>query len=161
MHYSPMHDFPMTPLACLLLHDPPKVSIGSDAVLIAEEYIKTGVKTKTSSIETISEVYGAQAVVISVDPRRVYVSSPEATARHTIKTVRWPWPAAPSKKSKSKKSKIIFFPKNRDFGPSARSMPPTPPPIPPSIPPSITPSIPHAHCAGASLPHAPAPCCRE
>jgi len=36
----------------------------------------------------VSLRYGAQAVVISVDPRRVYVTSPEATARHTIKTVR-------------------------------------------------------------------------
>ena len=145
MHYSPMHDFPMTPLACLLLHDPPKVSIGSDAVLIAEEYIKTGVKTKTSSIETISEVYGAQAVVISVDPRRVYVSSPEATARHTIKTVRWPWPAAPSKKSKSKKSKIIFFPQKPRFwaiGAIDATDATTDPTIDPTIDHTIDPSCP-------------------
>ncbi|MCP4693554.1 MAG: imidazole glycerol phosphate synthase subunit HisH, partial [Desulfobacterales bacterium] len=53
-----------------------KISIGSDAVLIAEEYLKTGEKTGKSSIERISEVYGAQAVVISIDPRRVYVKSP-------------------------------------------------------------------------------------
>eukprot|EP00038_Savillea_parva_P007560 m.170995 g.170995 ORF g.170995 m.170995 type:complete len:547 (-) comp13317_c0_seq1:855-2495(-) len=63
-----------------------KVSIGSDAVLIAEEYIKTGVKSGTSSIETISEAYGAQAVVISVDPKRVYVSSPDDTKHHTYET---------------------------------------------------------------------------
>jgi len=63
-----------------------KISIGSDAVLIAEEYLKTGEKTGKSAIEQISAVYGNQAVVISVDPRRVYVDSPKATKRHTIKT---------------------------------------------------------------------------
>ena len=52
-----------------------KVSIGSDAVLIVEEYLKTGRKTGKSAIEEISRVYGNQAVVISVDPRRVYVES--------------------------------------------------------------------------------------
>ena len=64
-----------------------KISIGSDACYTAEEYIKTGVKTCKSSIEQISFLYGAQAVVISVDPRRVYVSTPEDTAHNTIKTV--------------------------------------------------------------------------
>ena len=68
-----------------------KISIGSDAVLIAEEYLKTGKKSGTSSIEQISAVYGNQAVVISVDPRRVYVKSPADTPRHTIKT-KFPGP---------------------------------------------------------------------
>ncbi|MEE4241515.1 MAG: imidazole glycerol phosphate synthase subunit HisF [Desulfopila sp.] len=64
-----------------------KVSIGSDAVYVAEIFlISGGVKDGTSSIEQISRVYGAQAVVISVDPRRVYVESPLSTARHTVKT---------------------------------------------------------------------------
>jgi glutamine amidotransferase/cyclase len=63
-----------------------KISIGSDAVLIAEEYIRTGNKTGRSAIEEISRVYGNQAVVISVDPRRVYVSSPEVTEREVIET---------------------------------------------------------------------------
>ncbi|MGV1099911.1 imidazole glycerol phosphate synthase subunit HisF [Thiovibrio sp. JS02] len=63
-----------------------KISIGSDAVEIVEEYRKTGRKTGQSSIEQISRVYGNQAVVISVDPRRVYVKSPADTPRHTIKT---------------------------------------------------------------------------
>lgn len=63
-----------------------KISIGSDAVHIVEEYLKTGKKTGTSSIEQISMVYGAQAVVISVDPRRVYVESPDNTDHNTIKT---------------------------------------------------------------------------
>ncbi len=53
-----------------------KVSIGSDAVKIAQDYLASNVKTGTSSIEQISRVYGAQAVVISVDPTRVYVNSP-------------------------------------------------------------------------------------
>ncbi|HIJ77760.1 MAG: imidazole glycerol phosphate synthase subunit HisF [Desulfobulbaceae bacterium] len=63
-----------------------KISIGSDAVAIVEEYLKTGIKTGKSSIEQISHVYGNQAVVISVDPRRVYVNSPEETTHNTIKT---------------------------------------------------------------------------
>lgn len=63
-----------------------KVSIGSDAVYEAEKYIQSGQKSGHSSIEQISEVYGAQAVVISVDPRRIYVEDPTKTKRHTIKT---------------------------------------------------------------------------
>ncbi len=52
-----------------------KISIGSDAVTIVEEYLERGQATGDSAIERIAEVYGSQAVVISVDPRRVYVSS--------------------------------------------------------------------------------------
>jgi glutamine amidotransferase/cyclase len=63
-----------------------KVSIGSDAVLIAEDYRRTGRKTGRSAIETISRVYGSQAVVISVDPRRVYVADPQAVSHRTIET---------------------------------------------------------------------------
>jgi glutamine amidotransferase/cyclase len=63
-----------------------KISIGSDAVLIAEDYLRTGLKTGTSSIEQISAVYGAQAVVISIDPRRVYVASPDQVKHQVIKT---------------------------------------------------------------------------
>ncbi|HSH13702.1 MAG TPA: imidazole glycerol phosphate synthase subunit HisF [Desulfurivibrionaceae bacterium] len=63
-----------------------KISIGSDAVLVAEEYLKTGKGSGTSSIEQIARVYGNQAVVISVDPRRVYVNSPADTTHHTIET---------------------------------------------------------------------------
>ncbi|MDR3631084.1 MAG: imidazole glycerol phosphate synthase subunit HisF [Desulfocapsaceae bacterium] len=68
-----------------------KISIGSDAVYAAEQYLQTGRKTGKTSIEQISQVYGAQAVVISVDPRRVYVKSPVDTRRNTIKT-RYPGP---------------------------------------------------------------------
>ncbi len=63
-----------------------KVSIGSDAVLIVEEYLKTGRKTGQSSIEEISRVYGNQAVVVSIDPRRVYVKSPDEVKHQVIET---------------------------------------------------------------------------
>ena len=63
-----------------------KVSIGSDAVTIVEEYLKTGRRTGASAIEQIARVYGNQAVVISVDPRRVYASSPEAAGHPVIET---------------------------------------------------------------------------
>jgi len=64
-----------------------KISIGSDAVLIVEEVIKTGKATGMSSIEQIARVYGNQAVVISVDPRRIYVDSPDAVKHTIIETV--------------------------------------------------------------------------
>jgi glutamine amidotransferase/cyclase len=63
-----------------------KISIGSDAVTIVEDYLRSGQKTGTSSIEQISRKYGNQAVVISVDPRRVYVASPEDEKHHIIET---------------------------------------------------------------------------
>ena len=74
-----------------------KISIGSDAVIIAEEYLKTGVKTGKSSIEEISKVYGSQAVVISVDPRRVYVKTSDGdllndTFKHYIIKTKIPGP---------------------------------------------------------------------
>jgi glutamine amidotransferase/cyclase len=57
-----------------------KVSIGSDAVTAAEEYYARGSKLAgNTAIESISAAYGVQAVVISVDPKRVYVGSPDAT----------------------------------------------------------------------------------
>lgn len=63
-----------------------KVSIGSDAVHASESLIKDGgKKTGETSIELISRVYGAQAVVISIDPKRVYVSNKEnAGDKHVI-----------------------------------------------------------------------------
>lgn len=65
-----------------------KVSIGSDAVSAAEEYLanRKQLSGKTA-IETISAAYGNQAVVVSVDPKRVFVKSPEETKHHTIKTI--------------------------------------------------------------------------
>lgn len=62
-----------------------KVSIGSDAVFMAETYYKNNrVKDGTSSIERISGTFGNQAVVISVDPKRVYVLSPSDTTMQVI-----------------------------------------------------------------------------
>jgi glutamine amidotransferase/cyclase len=63
-----------------------KISIGSDAVLIVEAYLASGRKTGKSAIEAISRVYGNQAVVISIDPRRVYVRSPGETKHQVIRT---------------------------------------------------------------------------
>ena len=70
-----------------------KISIGSDAVVAVEEYLRNGKRlSKTTAIETISAAYGNQAVVVSVDPRRVFTKSPNETAHHTIKT-RYPGPS--------------------------------------------------------------------
>ncbi len=63
-----------------------KVSIGSDAVATVEQYLKNGGATGNSAIEQIAQVYGNQAVVISIDPRRVYVTAPDATHHHTVRT---------------------------------------------------------------------------
>ncbi|KAI3433306.1 hypothetical protein D9Q98_003124 [Chlorella vulgaris] len=64
-----------------------KVSIGSDAVYAAEEYLANGgKKAGGTAIEQISRVYGAQAVVVSIDPRRVYVAAPGDTEHLTVKT---------------------------------------------------------------------------
>ena len=75
-----------------------KISIGSDAVLIAEEFNRIGNTTGESSIEQIAKVYGSQAVVISIDPKRVYVASPKDTPHRVIQTdipgpngERWCW----------------------------------------------------------------------
>ncbi|MEW5305663.1 MAG: hypothetical protein WDW36_008189 [Sanguina aurantia] len=64
-----------------------KISIGSDSVDSAQEFYAAGGKpTGNSSIEAISQVYGRQAVVVSIDPRRVYVSSPESVPHITTRT---------------------------------------------------------------------------
>ena len=64
-----------------------KVSIGGDAVLAAEEYYERGRKLNgLTGIEMISKAYGNQAVVVSVDPKKVFVDSLETTHHHTIKT---------------------------------------------------------------------------
>jgi len=76
-----------------------KISIGSDAVLIVEAYLKSGGrKTGKSAIEEISRVYGSQAIVISIDPRRVYVEDPASVPHEVIETKvpgpageRWCW----------------------------------------------------------------------
>lgn len=78
-----------------------KVSIGSDAVDAAREYYGSGGKLSgTTSIEQIADRYGRQAVVISIDPKRVYVANANdndndnATTtghHHTIRT-KFPGP---------------------------------------------------------------------
>ncbi|KAK8084804.1 hypothetical protein PG997_006075 [Apiospora hydei] len=64
-----------------------KVSIGSDAVLAAEEYYSLGRKLfGNTAIEQISRAYGNQAVVVSIDPKRVFVPKQDATRHATIRT---------------------------------------------------------------------------
>jgi len=64
-----------------------KVSIGSDAVSAAEEYYASGKRLSgKTAIEQISKAYGAQAVVVSVDPKRVFVGSKAGTTHHTLET---------------------------------------------------------------------------
>lgn len=53
-----------------------KVSIGSEAVYAVEKLLSTNTPSVgggTSAIEMIAHTYGRQAVVVSIDPRRVYV----------------------------------------------------------------------------------------
>ncbi|KAI1826093.1 putative bifunctional histidine biosynthesis protein hishf [Xylaria intraflava] len=64
-----------------------KVSIASDAVLAAEEYYAVGRKLwGNTAIEQISRAYGNQAVVVSIDPKRVYVPKVDATRHSTLHT---------------------------------------------------------------------------
>ena len=61
-----------------------KVSIGSDAVAAAEAWYERGrVGDGTSSIESIAAIYGHQAVVVSLDPRRVWLHD-EAAMREAV-----------------------------------------------------------------------------
>jgi glutamine amidotransferase/cyclase len=54
-------------------------------VLAAESWVASGgILTGESAIEQISQVYGRQAVVVSIDPRRVYVDSAAAAPNHTV-----------------------------------------------------------------------------
>ncbi|RKO85478.1 hypothetical protein BDK51DRAFT_22475 [Blyttiomyces helicus] len=77
-----------------------KVSIGSDAVLAAERYwARRGTSpdpsagcSGDSAIEAIARVYGRQAVVVSIDPRRVPVHSP-AGIPHSVIPTQTPGPA--------------------------------------------------------------------
>ncbi|PNS16095.1 Imidazole glycerol phosphate synthase hisHF [Sphaceloma murrayae] len=64
-----------------------KVSIGSDAVVAAQEYYSNKkIKTSKTAIETISNAYGNQAVVVSVDPKRVWCQTREETDHEVIET---------------------------------------------------------------------------
>ena len=60
-----------------------KVSIGSDAVRAATALLASnGQKTGQTSIEQISQQYGAQAVVVSIDPRRTYLLNEQEKSKH-------------------------------------------------------------------------------
>lgn len=62
-----------------------KISIGSDAIEAASAYYAAGEKLSgSSSIESISTKYGRQAVVVSIDPRRVYVTDPSETTHACV-----------------------------------------------------------------------------
>jgi glutamine amidotransferase/cyclase len=63
-----------------------KVSIGSDAVQAVGHYLTTGQASGQSPIETIARVYGSQAVVVSIDPRRVYVPRPAELPQTVVET---------------------------------------------------------------------------
>ncbi|KAL9015334.1 MAG: hypothetical protein Q9173_000044 [Seirophora scorigena] len=64
-----------------------KVSVGSDAVVAALEYYRSGKRLSgRTAIETISAAYGNQAVVVSVDPKRIYVHSSADIAHATVRT---------------------------------------------------------------------------
>lgn len=64
-----------------------KVSIGTDAVYAAEKFYSLGGQGDgTSPIETISKAYGSQAVVVSVDPKKVFVDGPHSTKNKTFQT---------------------------------------------------------------------------
>jgi len=70
-----------------------KISIASDAVLAAEEYYSLGRKLfGNTAIEQISRAYGNQAVVVSVDPKRVYVPNGSDATRHATIETRFPGP---------------------------------------------------------------------
>jgi len=69
-----------------------KVSLGTDAVVAAQEYYANNcIPTGNTAIETISKAYGNQAVVVSVDPKRVYVTDPLASKHYTMPT-KFPGP---------------------------------------------------------------------
>ncbi|KAJ1840914.1 Histidine biosynthesis bifunctional protein hisB [Coemansia sp. RSA 2708] len=74
-----------------------KVSIGSDAVYAAERYWQRRADGAepcdgSTAIEQIAARYGRQAVVVSVDPRRVYVRAPEAAPAHHVIATTIPGP---------------------------------------------------------------------
>jgi imidazole glycerol-phosphate synthase len=75
------------------------VLTGSDAVLAAEEAIAKGSPTGLSSIEQISERYGRQAVVVSIDPRRVYLDSPAASPDPNHTVIELPGPQGTERKA--------------------------------------------------------------
>lgn len=59
-----------------------KISIGSDAVHAAIDLRDRPTQRAESSIEQIAKVYGAQAVVVSIDPKRVELAPREQPPAH-------------------------------------------------------------------------------
>jgi glutamine amidotransferase/cyclase len=92
--HSPLHDQPMLAVVAAAAEtvfvpltigggikdtvDPDGTKrIGSEAVYAVEKLLASGGKKDgTSAIETIAHAYGKQAVVVSIDPRRVYIDDP-------------------------------------------------------------------------------------
>ncbi|CAK7268789.1 Histidine biosynthesis bifunctional protein hisB [Sporothrix epigloea] len=71
-----------------------KVSIGSDAVIAAEAYYAAGKQLSgTTAIEQIAGAYGNQAVVVSVDPKRMYVAAADLDiCKHSTIRTAFPGP---------------------------------------------------------------------
>lgn len=63
-----------------------KVSLGSMAVEIVRQCLRGETGTTPTPIEEIAKRYGSQACVISIDPKRAYVSNPQETHHPTIQT---------------------------------------------------------------------------
>ncbi|OCF33593.1 imidazoleglycerol phosphate synthase, cyclase subunit [Kwoniella heveanensis CBS 569] len=95
-----------------------KVSIGSEAVIAVEDLLAREARgeealTGKTGIETISQGYGAQAVVVSIDPKRVYVdtSSPdwEATFPEAHKPCLVYGDKATSRTAPQEKGKVWWY----------------------------------------------------
>lgn len=90
-----------------------KVSIGSEAVIAVEEMLERETRgesrmTGRTGIETISAGYGSQAVVVSIDPRRVYVESiEEVSPAHRPCAIRGS--EATIRRAESEKDKIWWY----------------------------------------------------
>lgn len=63
-----------------------KVSLGSSAVEMVLRRLAGDAPSGRTAIEEIARLYGSQACVISIDPARRYVRSPEETPHPTVPT---------------------------------------------------------------------------
>lgn len=103
-----------------------KVSIGSEAVIAVEEMLERDKKrepllTGRTGIETISEGYGSQAVVVSIDPRRVYVDSiDDVSPAHRPCVIRGS--EATTRTAKDEKDKIWWYQCTVSGGRSSRDI---------------------------------------
>ncbi|GAA5905369.1 imidazoleglycerol-phosphate synthase [Sporobolomyces salmoneus] len=94
-----------------------KVSIGSDAVFAVEQLLKNGNEpTGKTGIETISYAYGAQAVVVSFDPKRVYFQTlEEIPESHRPSAVDLSSPVLPSGRKTSSPIKPDLGPNGEKY----------------------------------------------